>query len=126
VLVGSYASPTFQPAPLLVEGPAAGPWRSTGLKEPGYFTAVGCNRAMRCVAVGEPPVYSPHQYDPGTPLLYERTPAGRWSAFAVPAPQTVGWVTLSGGACATTGGCTAVGAGYPYPDSAVPVVAHIP
>ncbi len=114
------------PTTLVVSGPSNGPWRLVRLEGPSGLTSIDCNRSMRCVAVGEPPTYSPHQYFPGSPTLYERTPAGAWVPYAVPIPSGDPDVTLAGTACPPTGACVAVGEVELDVSSGIPGVVTVP
>ncbi len=129
LIVGSYyaGANAATPSAILESGPAAGPWRATAWRGVvGGLFSVGCNRSMRCVAIGEPPTYSPHQYDPGEPILYVRTTAGRWSRTHVAVPSGQDWITLAAGTCPPSGSCVAVGTGHIYVDSDQPAVVTAP
>jgi hypothetical protein len=110
LLVGSSTVATSpQPIPLVVSGPAVGPWKLLRVPGPSGLSSIGCNEAQRCIAIGEPIAYSPHQSLVGDPTLFERTASGKWVRFGVPAPNGFAEVTLYGTACPPAGSCRAVG-----------------
>lgn len=128
LLVGSYMANANASAPttLVESGPSNGPWKLVALHGPSGLSSIGCSRAMRCLAVGEPPTYSPHDYFPGPPTLYERTPGGRWILLSVPFPAGLADVTLAGAACPPAGDCVAVGGGDVDVESELPAAVTVP
>lgn len=100
---------------------ATSTWMRVALRGGGGPSAIGCNRVMRCVVLGESAAHSPHQITVGPPRVIARTPGSRWTTYTATTSSALADVALGDTACPTARAlCTARPSGASRSDSGPP------